>query len=129
MSLTKYRIYDLVHIYISPEGEDLKAIKHKQSELTKVIVSICEGQSLAVKSASSSIEEGQIKSIVSSLIGHGYNKDYEAVIQELRGIHSEKKVKPGKSTKAQVPETPAVPHKKPLIIVRRIKPTPQQQNK
>jgi len=125
MSLTKYRIYDLVHIYINPEGEDLKAIKHKQSELTKVIVSICEGQSLAVKSASSSIEEGQIKSIVSSLIGHGYSKDYEAVIQELREIHSEKKVKPGKSTKAQVPEIPAVPHKKPLIIVRRIKPTPQ----
>ncbi len=122
MSLTKYRIYDLVHIYINPDGDDLKVIKHKQTELTKIIVNICESQGLAVKSASSSIEEGQIKSIVSSLSSNGYTKDYESVIHDLREIHSDKKVKTTKSSKTQAVTEPATPQKKQLRIVRRIKP-------
>lgn len=117
--MSKYRIYDLVHIYVDSEGEDQKAVKQKQSELTKLIISICNTQGVAVKSASSSIEDGYLKKIIEALQENGYKKDLDTVLQDLREISSEKKTKGSKTPPA--PE-PVAPQKKQLKIVRRIKP-------
>ena len=78
--MSKYRIYDLVHVYVNSDGEDQKAIKQKQSDLTKTIISICDSQGVAVKSASSSIEDGYLKKIIASLQEQGYKKDLETVL-------------------------------------------------
>ncbi len=123
--MTKYRIYDLVHIYINSDGEDQKAIKQKQSELTKVIISACEAQKISVKSASSSIEEGEVAGIVNSLKEHGYDKPSDEILKELREINSGKKTKTSKASKSAPPPEPAPPQKKQLKIVRRIKPASQ----
>lgn len=117
--MSKYRIYDLVHVYVNSDGEDQKAIKQKQSELTKTIISICDSQGVAVKSASSSIEDGYLKKIVAALQENGYKKDLETVLEELREVSSEKK---SKTSKVAAPPEPVVPQKKQLKIVRRIKP-------
>ena len=117
MTSTKTRIYDITRI-VTAEETDQKLKKQKQSDLTKHIISICEGLGHPVKSASSSIDETLIGDVISALKEKGFNIDPDSVINELKASPAEKKIKAKEQEQAPTP-----PPKKQLKIVRRIKPT------
>ena len=68
MTVTKARIYDITRVATSDE-QDQKIRKQKQTDLTKEIISICEGFGYQVKSASSSVDDALIGKIVTVLQG------------------------------------------------------------
>ena len=121
--MSKIRIYDIVHACTSSET-DQKLRKEKQSDITKQIISICEGLGLAVKSGQSSVDEGSKDKIINSLHEQGLKLSTEIINSELEKLLSEKKLKTSKSTDIAKPPEPAQPVKKQLKIVRRIKPPP-----
>lgn len=127
MTSTKLRIYDLAQVYTSNE-EDQKVRKHRQSEITKQIISICESLGLQAKSSQSSIDENYLSKIVSRLQEEGLPLTADEVNNELRKHLAEKKQK---GTKEQLKEQvqPEQPIKKQIKIVRRIKPTPPPEEK
>ncbi len=127
----KIRIYDLTRA-ITANVADEKARKQKQADITKQIISICESFGHPVKSGSSSIDEDLKIKIIDILNKQGANINKEDVAHELKEQSTEKKVKTTKTSKTatvEVPPTPPPPTKKPIIIVRRIKPTIPQEEK
>ena len=122
MTGTKLRIYDLVHAASSSQiDEDEKVRKEKQSDLTKLIVTICSELGFPEKTASSSIDEELKNKIIALLDKQGIKISMENI------IHAAKTKTRGRKPKAEKePEPPPEPvkPKSKLIIVRRIKPTP-----
>lgn len=123
---TKLRIYDLAQACTSHEA-DQKVRKQKQSDITKQIISICEGLGIPIKSGQSSIDEGSKDKIVTELKIQGLELNLETINDELQKHLAEKKSKSSKTVakEAELPKEPQVPVKKQLKIVRRIKPAPQ----
>ncbi len=121
MTTTKARIYDITRVATLDEP-DQKIRKQKQTDLTKQIISICEKLGFPVKSASSSIDDGVIEKILVALHSKGIDISLENINNEIKQHSQEKKIK-SKTDKEPIPvQAPAVPPKKQLKIVRRIKP-------
>src|SRR3989338_7094237 len=121
MTITKPRVYDLARA-ITLDEADQKTRKQKQTDITKQIISICEGLGYPVKNGSSSIDEGLITKIIPVLNQEGFNLNTDSVLKGIKEQVSGKKSKSAKSE--EVVQEPVPPPKKQLKIVRRIKPTP-----
>ena len=127
MTTTKARIYDITRVATLDE-QDQKVRKQKQTDLTKQIISICEDLGYPVKSASSSVDDSLIEKIVTALQGKGISISVENITNELKEHTQEKKLKT-KGAKEPIIQEPVLPVKKQLKIIRRIKPTPIQEEK
>ncbi len=129
--MSKIRIYDLARAITANEADE-KTQKQKQSDITKQIISICEGFGHSVKSGSSSIDHDLKVKIIDSLNQQGANLNKENIYQELQELSNEKRSKALAKTTGAPPVAPTPPPtqvKKPIIIVRRIKPVIQPEEK